>query len=187
MNETELARKLELLEIHKRRKHELDRQIAMYGIDVRPHITIEQENISASIEELEREIAKLRQPPQLNIPFVDPFNKELIVDVAKIIDYSAQHIESFLGQPIDIFWRKIGSGEDIPDGGETREYTFGHKYTVWINYTKTMVATGIWLFEGLEEENYPLDDWPIIFERVGLISVMSPPDEKGLITWTWLD
>lgn len=107
----------------------------------------------------------------------------LIFDVSTIIDYPLQQLERRFGKPAEIMWRKIGSAEDLPDGGETREYHVG-KYQFDINYDKAGIAKGFHLFEGLEENAYSLDDWSEVLERVGLIIVRFP-DMQGITTRIW--
>lgn len=184
MDQEDLAHKLDLLRLYKRRKQILEKREAQFGPTVDPAVIIEREDLDRQIKTLEREINRTSFPSILHSPIRGLMNSSMILDVSRIIDISVQVIEYHLGDPVDTFWRIVGSADDIPDGGETREYKFGD-YTLDINYDKSGVAKGIRLCEGLEQYNYALDDWPDILPRVGLLHVTRLPDTRGITTIAW--
>jgi hypothetical protein len=112
-----------------------------------------------------------------------PKEGQLIIDVSTILDYPLSYVEGRLGQAYEINWRRIGSGEEIPGGGQTREYKLGD-YSINVNYDKSGIAKGFHLFEGLEVFNYNLDQWPEILERFGLI-VIPFPEITGDFVRVW--
>jgi len=119
-------------------------------------------------------------------PFNDKYNKNLIIDVSKVFDYSIEHLEKYIGKPKDVFWRKIGTISEVPDGGQTREYESG-PYIFWIHYDKSETARGIRIFEGIEELNTSLEEWYNFLPRVNLSIVVNLPDITGLTTKTWFN
>lgn len=135
-------------------------------------VNASQENRSIIIRESHQVTA---QKPTLSGP--------LIIDVSRLIDFPVYTLETVFGEPTDISWRRIGSAEDVPDGGETREYKFG-EYTLDINYDKSGIAKGVRFHEGLENHNYKLDDWNSILDRFGVIMVRFP-DLQGITTRIW--
>jgi hypothetical protein len=136
------------------------------------HINASQEQVNKIVREKHQISA---QKPTLSGP--------LIVDVSRVIDFPVYTLETVFGEPTEVSWRKIGSAEDIPDGGETREYKFG-KYTLDVNYDKSGVAKGVHFYEGLAEYNYNLDDWNSILDRFG-VTMVRLPDLQGITTRIW--
>jgi hypothetical protein len=184
MDEEDLTHKLDLLHVYKRRFRILEKREAQYGSSVDPGITIKREDVAEKIRTLEQEVGRASIPAIRHSPISGLMNSTVILDVSRIIDVPLQVLEYHLGDPVETMWRGPQSADDIPEGGATREYKFGH-YAIWINYTKAGIATGVRLFEGLEEYNYSLDDWPTILPRVGLLHVITLPDTRGLTTITW--
>jgi len=107
----------------------------------------------------------------------------LIVDVSKIIGFPVNILETAFGEPTEIVWRRLGSAEDIPDGGETREYHYGQCF-LDINYDKSGIAKGVRFHEGLHEYKYTLDDWMSILDRFG-VTMVRLPDLLGITTRIW--
>ncbi len=103
-------------------------------------------------------------------------DSEIIVETAKIIDAPIQQIESMLGSPIESLPLGIGEAEEVPDGGESRTYEVG-KYTIWVNYDKQGFAKGLQIVDGLLDDGYSLDQWPIILSRIGVDFVLFPDIE----------
>jgi len=57
MNDSDRERKREILELKRRRKHELDKRIATYGLSSDPGVIIERDDLEEDIKKLERELA----------------------------------------------------------------------------------------------------------------------------------
>ena len=184
MDEEDLAHKLDLLQVYKRRFRILEKREAQYGSAVEPGSVIEREDIAKQIKILEKEIGRSSFPSIKHSPIRGLMNSTVILDVSRIIDVPLQVLEYHLGDPIETIWRGIESAEDIPEGGATREYKFD-EYVIDINYNKVGIATGVRLFEGLEQFQYSLDDWPEILPRFWLLHVITLPDSRGLSTITW--
>src|SRR5262249_16864836 len=91
-----------------------------------------------------------------------------IVNAADIIDATVSQVEARLGVPLTSQKRSIMGSEDLPHGGETREYRSG-KYRFAVNFSKRGTATGITITEGLIDEHYTLEHWPVIFSRLGIV------------------
>jgi hypothetical protein len=184
MDEEDLTHKLDLLRVYKRRFHILEKREAQYGSAVDPGVIIEREDVAKKIKALEQEVGRASIPSIRHSPVSGLMNSTVILDVSRIIDVPLQVLEYHLGDPVDTIWRGIESAEDIPEGGATREYKFDD-YVIDINYNKSGIATSIRLFEGLEQYNYSLDDWPIILPRVGLLHVVTLPDIRGETSIIW--
>jgi hypothetical protein len=99
--------------------------------------------------------------------------KNVIVDTSAVIDAPVKVVEKLLGGPTEIVAMGIGDIEEIPDGGESRTYLVG-RYTVWVNYTKTGIAKGLMVEDGLQNDGYSLDQWPLVLGRIGVGFVGSP-------------
>jgi hypothetical protein len=108
--------------------------------------------------------------PKTNTPEI---SSNVIIETAKIIDSPVEKVESILGSSTETLSLGIGDVEEVPDGGESRTYVLG-KYTIWVNYDKQMIAKGLQVVEGLENDGYTLDQWPIILERIGVGYVGAP-------------
>ncbi|NOK63402.1 MAG: hypothetical protein GFH27_549347n43 [Chloroflexi bacterium AL-W] len=184
MDDEDLTHKLDLLRILKRRFQILEKREAQYGLGVDPGVTIEREDLAKQIKVLEQAVTRASVPSITHSPIRGLMNSTVILDVSRIIDTPLPILEYHLGDPVETMWRGLQSAADIPDGGATREYHFDD-YAIWINYTKSGIATGVHLFEGLEAENYSFNDWPIILPRIGLLHVINLPDTRGLTTITW--
>lgn len=184
MEQEDLTHKLELLRLLKRRKQILEKREAQFGSTVDPSVTIEREDLDRQLKALEREANRSSFPSLSHSPIRGLMNSSVILDVSRIIDMPAQVLEYHLGDPVHTSWRIVESAEDLPEGGETREYTFDD-YAIEINYDKSGSAKGIRLFEGLEKYNYSLDDWPSILPRVGLLHVITLPDIRGITAVIW--
>lgn len=96
----------------------------------------------------------------------------MILNIAEIIDESLENIESRFGTATIIQPRGIGGSEDIPHGGETREYQFG-RYTLAMNFDKQHIARGI-VIEGWTESGYRIDQWPVVLAELGMTVLMKP-------------
>lgn len=184
MDEEDLTHKLDLLHLYKRRFRILEKREAQHGSFVDAGVVIEREDIEKKVKALEQEIGRASIPSVRHSPISGLMNSTVILDVSRIIDVPLQVLEYHLGDPVETVWRGPQSADDLPEGGATREYQFDD-YAIDINYTKSGLATGVRLHEGLEKYNYSLDDWPIILPRVGLLHIVTLPDVRGLTTITW--
>lgn len=127
----------------------------------------------------------MRPPAFKFMPDVDPKSQEQnIVFIPNIIDTHYRDIERFIGKPYERAMRRVGSAEEAPQGGETRDYHFG-PYELSITYDLQGIAKGVHL-TGLEQHQYQLDDWFEVLFRMG-VSVGPPPDGQGITTVYWLD
>jgi hypothetical protein len=109
----------------------------------------------------------------------------LIIDASSVIDYPISDIEKKLGQPISVDAIGIGELSEIPDGGQTRIYR-PDKHAFYVNIDKRGIALGLQVVGGLVEYKYGLDDWPIIFSRIGVI-VGDKPDVIAQQARRWTD
>jgi hypothetical protein len=109
----------------------------------------------------------------------------LIIDAAAILDSSIADIEKKLGQPFSVDAMGIGELEEIPDGGQSRIYVT-EKHTFYVNCDKKGIATGLQVVRGLLEQKYSLDDWPIIFARMG-VTVTKYPDIVSKAARRWIN
>jgi len=110
-------------------------------------------------------------------------NSEIIIETSKIIDAPVQKVENMLGSSIETLALGIGDSEDVPDGGETRTYQVG-KYQIYVDYDKQGIAKGLQIFDGLLDDGYSIDQWPIILTRIGVGSV-GLPDIKNPNILQW--
>jgi len=97
----------------------------------------------------------------------------LIIDACAVIDSAIPDVEKLLGQSEDVEALGIGELEEAPDGGQSRTYHMG-KYSFYVNYDKQGIATGLQVTNGIIDEGYSLDDWPILFSRIGVMVTKSP-------------
>jgi hypothetical protein len=109
----------------------------------------------------------------------------LIIDASAIIDSTIAEVEKQLGQSENGEAIGIGELDEIPDGGQSRVYNVG-RYGFYVNYDKKGVALGLQVFRGLIEDGYSLDDWSVIFSRVG-VAVSTLPDVKAPAARRWND
>ena len=111
-------------------------------------------------------------------------NLSLIVDTAKIIGAPVSRVEQMLGRPLEVDSFGIGEIAEVPDGGEMRTYQVG-KYTLWVAFDKQGKARGVQVIEGLSEDGYSLEQWPIVLERMGVGYVGAPDVEAPAgVRWT---
>jgi hypothetical protein len=59
MDAEEIKRKQEILTLLQRRKHELDKQVAIFGPSVDPNVTIQQQDLATQMEQIHQEIQSL--------------------------------------------------------------------------------------------------------------------------------
>jgi len=59
MDAEEIKRKQEILTLLQRRKHELDKQVAIFGPSVDPSVTIQQQDLATQMEQIHQEIQSL--------------------------------------------------------------------------------------------------------------------------------
>jgi hypothetical protein len=154
--------------------------LALFGIQESTAQT--QENTSKIYELLRSSnVQNLREKDILGIPrpnyerpsLYSSKSYPLIIDASSIFDSAIADIEKKLGQPIDVESMGIGELEEIPNGGQSRVYRLGN-YTFYVNYDKKGIALGLQILGGLVEQKYSLDDWPIIFIRLGVMVTKSP-------------
>jgi len=110
-------------------------------------------------------------------------NSEIIVETAKIINASVLQIENMLGSSTETSSLGIGEAEEVPDGGESRTYQVG-KYTIWVTYDKKGIGKGLQIVDGLFDDGYSLDQWPIILTRIG-VDFVGLPDIEALAARRW--
>jgi len=111
-------------------------------------------------------------------------NLSLIVDTSKVIGAPVSRVEQMLGRPLEVASFGIGEIAEVPDGGEMRTYQVG-KYTLWVAFDKQGKARGVQIIEGLSEDGYSLEQWPIVLERMG-VGYVGAPDVKAPagVRWT---
>ncbi|NPA72009.1 MAG: restriction endonuclease [Gammaproteobacteria bacterium] len=147
--------------------------------------TIEQKTIpTATPKEIVTSVPPLSTTSSHSIPTEIPMKSlSRIVDVTEIIGSYIVQVESMLGQAIETM--PFGSGEidEIPSGGEIRTYRVG-KYVLWIIYDNNGIARGIQIIEGLKEDNYSLEQWPLVLERMGIKDIETPDVEApAAVRW----
>ncbi len=121
----------------------------------------------------EKEVLGIPKPNYERLPLYSSSSYPLIIDASSIFDSTISDIEKKLGQPIDVESIGIGELEEIPDGGQSRVYRLD-SYTFYVNYDKKGIALGLQVLGGLVDQKYGLDDWPIIFIRLGVMTTKSP-------------
>ena len=92
---------------------------------------------------------------------------DLIVFTPEIIGSDIGEVEQDLGAPIEIYDLGIGEVEEVPDGGEERGYRVG-RYTVYVTFDKDGIAHGIQVADGLVDDGFGLNDWPVVLARIGV-------------------
>jgi len=97
-----------------------------------------------------------------------------IIDTASLVDYHVTQLEKNLGASLFITPVRIGTTEEIPDGGETRMYQV-NQYQININFDKLGIAKGVQVISGLTERAYSLEHWPLVLSKMG-IAVTQQPD-----------
>ncbi len=102
-----LEYKRELLEMHKRRLHELEKQKAQYGIDAPPHVVLEIEDIRREIAGLELEKERVWRGEYLEVAWgkINDVEKD---DVAVVVDISRP-----IRADVERFLQTKGIGADI--------------------------------------------------------------------------
>lgn len=115
----------------------------------------------------------------------NPFPQDdyTIIDVASIFDFSIEDIERYMGEAIISPRRGIGTSEELPDGGETRTYNHG-PYMIDINYDKTGKAKGILIREGLLEQAFTLEHWPLVLSKLGM-TILGQPEVVAPAAHLW--
>lgn len=115
----------------------------------------------------------------------DPFPRDnyTIIDVASIIDFSIQDIEQYVGEALISPKRGIGTSEELPEGGESRTYNHD-QYMIDINYDKTGKAKGILIREGLLEQAFTLEHWPLVLSKLGM-TVLEQPEVVAPAARLW--
>jgi len=104
-----------------------------------------------------------------------------LVDVPSLLGKSVSEVESIIGKTI-----LITPNDDYDDstaGGEYRDYYIGD-YLVFISYDKYGISRIFTVLEGLESENYSLQDWNILLPKFG-IYINSEPDLKSQTLFSW--
>jgi hypothetical protein len=96
-----------------------------------------------------------------------------IIDAAAVIGSNFRQLEKYLGDPTEVVPLGIGAAEEVPDGGESRTYKI-EKYSICVTYDKAGVARGLQVIDGLLENGYSLEHWPVILSRLGMTVVSSP-------------
>lgn len=107
----------------------------------------------------------------------------VIVNTSAIIDAPTNDVEKLLGNPTEIVAMGIGDAEEIPDGGESRTYQVG-KYTLYVNYNKQGIAKGLQVVDGLKDDGYTLDQWPLVLTRIG-VGYVGQPDIVAPAARNW--
>jgi hypothetical protein len=97
----------------------------------------------------------------------------ILIDAAAVIGSNFLQLEKFLGAPNEIVPLGIGAAEEVPDGGESRTYKAG-KLLLSVTYDKIGIAKGLQIIDGLLENGYSLEHWPLILSRLGMTVVGSP-------------
>ncbi len=96
-----------------------------------------------------------------------------IIDTASLVDYHVFQLERNLGVPLYITPVRIGTMEEIPDGGETRTYQV-NKYEINVNFDKLGIAKGVQVISGLIENAYSLEHWPLVLSKMGIMVTQQP-------------
>ena len=126
-------------------------------------------------------------PPSVTpkpVPTATPTEVSMIVNANKVIGSSASRVAQMLGKPTDT--QAFGAGEiaEVPNGGEMRTYQVG-KYTIWVAFDKRGIAKGLQVVEGLKEDGYSLNQWPMVLKRMGLGYVGRPDiTAPAAVRWT---
>jgi hypothetical protein len=97
----------------------------------------------------------------------------VILDVAAVIGVHVSHLERFFGEPLEVEPLGIGAAEEVPDGGESRTYRTA-KYSIYVTYDKQGIAKGLQIIDGLLEQGYSLEHWPLILSKLGMTVLGSP-------------
>lgn len=99
--------------------------------------------------------------------------RNLIVDVAMVMDSPKGDWDRALGEPIAVEALAIGEATEVPDGGESRTYRAG-QYELLINFDKAGLAKGVQVVGGLTADNYNLEQWALILRRMGVMVTKQP-------------
>ena len=115
-----------------------------------------------------------------------PFSSEsdlIIIDAAAVIGSTLFQLEKHLGNPTEVVPLGIGAAEEVHDGGESRTYKI-EKYSISVTYDKSGVAKGLQIIDGLLENGYSLEQWPLILSTLGM-TVISSPDVEAPAARRW--
>jgi hypothetical protein len=105
------------------------------------------------------------------------------VNVSSVIGSPISDVERTLGKSTETYEVLIGDAEELPDGGESRTYKSG-RYEIWITVDKKGIAKGVQVVDGLLDDSYSLDQWPVLLNRLG-ISVSRAPDVTAPAARRW--
>ena len=104
-----------------------------------------------------------------------------LVNVPSLLGKTVAEVESIIGKTILI--TPNDDNDDSTPGGEYRDYNIGD-YLIFISYDKNGISRIFTVLDGLESDNYSLQDWKILLPQFGILT-NSEPDNKAQTLYSW--